>query len=428
MTRDGWGIERFFVELSRIVVGATFLFSGFVKSVDPYGFAYKIEDYLIKMNLTELFPLALFGAVCLVVVEFALGAMLLLGVYRKWTTRLIGLIMVVFTPFTLWVAIANPVPDCGCFGDALIITNWQTFYKNVVLLVAIIYLVVKWQKITPLFSQQKKQLAVTVFIVVFGLSFALYNINFLPIIDFRPYKVGNNIPEQMYVDPEKADVYESVFIYSKDGIKKEFTEDNYPWDDSTWVFEDMSTRLVKEGVKPAIEDFRIDAVYYDEDLSEWKIGGDITDLVLSEPSYSFLAIAYSLENMSDKHIDKFVRIRDYADSNDMPFYFVTASSQDVIGKWERENNTAFQLAHADERVLKTMIRSNPGLMLLKEGTVVGKWDDSRIVLPDNNNVPIEETGMLLSDSGVNYLLIRMIILSIIFFVPLLIIYFIKCND
>ncbi len=415
-------LEKIIIEIARLVVGATFLFSGFVKAIDPYGFTYKIEDYLIELNLLELFPLALPFAVVMVVAEFALGALLLLGVYRKFTTRLIGLFMIAFTPFTLWVAIANPVEDCGCFGDALIISNWATFYKNVVLLAGIILLIVKWRKITPLFVKWKEHVA-ALFVVLFGVAFALYNIYQLPVLDFRPYKIGANIPEQMFVDPEKADVMETVFIYSKDGEEQEFTEENYPWDDSTWVFVDMKTRLVKEGEKPAIEDFRIDALYFDMSVGGWRVGGDITDIVLSDTSYTFLAVVYSLEKMNLKYFEKLRDVSEYARYNGYPFYFVTSSSEEVVGQWEVRFQTGFQFAHTDERVLKTMIRSSPGLLLLKEGTVLGKWDDSKINTPENINIPIEESGLIMTDNQKSDTSKKLSVLALLFFVPLLILKF-----
>ena len=367
------GIVKFWVELFRLIVGVTFLFSGFVKAVDPLGFTYKIEDYLIELGLTGFFPLALPVAIFMVTAEFALGVFLLLGVYRKWTVRLIMLFMLFFTPLTLWIAIANPVEDCGCFGDAFVISNWQTFYKNIILLAGAILLLLKWEQISPLFSRKMAPVA-GLLTLLFGVLFSLHNVYRLPVFDFRPYKVGANIPQQMFVDPEKADVLEIVFIYSKDGIEQEFTEENYPWNDSTWTFVDMKTKLVKEGEKPAIEDFALEALYYDEATDSWDIGGDITDIILSEPSYTFLMVSYSLEKMGLKHLERFREVHRYAGENGYSFYLLTSSSADVVGEWEQHHRTGFQFCHADERVLKTMIRANPGLMLLKEGTVAGKWD------------------------------------------------------
>lgn len=363
--------------ISRIIVGVTFVFSGLMKAIDPLGFTYKIEDYLIHLDLTILFPIALPAAIFLVTLEFALGALLLIGIFRKWTTRMILLIMVFFTPLTLWVAIANPVPDCGCFGDAFIISNWQTYYKNVVLLVAAIWLLLKRRWIKP-FVPFKMRVPMAFIILLFGLLFALHNLYRLPVVDFRPYKVGANIAQQMYVDPEKADIYETIFIYSKDGVAQEFTEENYPWNDSTWTFVEMKTNLVRKGEKPGIEDFAVEALYFDESTDSWNTGGDITDMLLADPSFSFLMVAYSLEDMHMKHLNRFKAVAAFAAEKGLPFYLLTASDPRVVGGWEKQNKTGFQFAHVDERVLKTMIRSNPGLMLLKAGTVMGKWDDSRV--------------------------------------------------
>ncbi len=408
----------YLVKLSRMIVGAVFVFSGFVKAVDPLGFTYKIQDYLVEMNLADFFPLALPVAVIMVTAEFSLGVLLLLGICRKWTTRLIGLFMIFFTPLTLWVAIANPVKDCGCFGDAFVISNWQTFYKNILLLAGAVLLILKREQITPLYSMKAAPFA-ALFILLFGVLFALHNVYRLPVLDFRPFRTGASIPQQMFVDPEKADVYETVFIYSKEGVEKEFTEENYPWNDSTWTFVDMKTSLVSAGEKPGIEDFAVETLYLDETDSMWKAGGDITELIVSDPSYSFLMIAYSLEEMSVRYLERFKKVSRYAADNGYPFYLITASDTAVIGVWEQHHQTGFRFCHADERVLKTMIRSNPGLMLLKEGVVINKWDDSRVPSMEAPHTPVEETGMVKTGEPERAGALRLLIITSLFVVPLI---------
>lgn len=405
-----FNLKKFLIELSRVIVGVTFLFSGFVKAIDPLGFTYKIQDYLINLNLVELFQFALPLAVILVVAEFALGALLLLGLYRKPVTILVALMMIFFTPFTFWVALTNPVEDCGCFGDALVISNWQTFYKNLIIVTGAIVLVVKWKLVTPLFSKQITPFA-ALFVALFGLLFALHNVYNLPVIDFRPYKKGANIPEQMYIDPEKADVMETVFIYSKDGVEEVFTEENYPWNDSTWTFVDMETRLVQEGVKPAIEDFALGSIYFDEKDGSWNIGDDITDLVLSDTSYTFLMVSYSLDEMNVKHLDKFKKVNRFAVDKGYPFYLLTASSESTVGEWESIHKTGFQFSHADERALKTMTRANPGLILIKEGNVINKWNDSK--------VPEPTSEILLITNPKRDNVVKLLLIAFLFFVPLL---------
>jgi uncharacterized membrane protein YphA (DoxX/SURF4 family) len=373
----GRKIIKFLVEIARIIVGAVFVFSGFVKAIDPLGTTYKIQDYLISFNLTELFPLALPGAVVMVAAEVVLGVFLLLGIYRKWTTIFVALFMIFFTPLTLWIALNNPVADCGCFGDALVISNWQTFQKNVFLLLCTVFLVFKWKCITPLFSKEI-MIYVAIFVKLSAILFTLYNLYRLPVIDFRPYKIGANIPEQMTADPANADIFETVLIYSRDGVEQEFSQDDFPWNDSTWVFVDMRTNLVQVGERPAIDNFSIEALHHDEATGVWIVDNDMTDLILSDPAYSFLMVSYSLDKMNTRRLKHFKEINELAKAIGIQFYLLTASPLNVIGEWENRHQTGFRIVHGDERVLKTMIRSNPGLMLLKEGTVVYKWANSEV--------------------------------------------------
>ncbi len=411
-------IVGFLVECTRLLVGVTFLFSGFVKAIDPSGFAYKIEDYLIAFQLVELFPLALPAALLMVVAEFALGVMLLLGVYRKWTLRLIGLFMLFYTPLTLWIALTNPVEDCGCFGDAFIISNWQTFYKNLLLLLGTLFLLLNWRKIKPLFSSESAPLA-TIFTIAFGFFFSLYNLFHYPIMDFRPYHVGANIPAQMQVDPEKGDLLETIFIYSKEGVEQEFTEENLPWDDSTWTYVDARTRVVREGENPAIEDFALAPIYREDADGEWYVGGDVTDLILSEPSYQLLMIAYSLEGVREGRLDRFIAARDYAEAHDYPFYLFTASSPQEVGNWEGQHQTCFQFIQADERELKTMIRSQPGLILLKGGVIINKWGYHGVPRFNEVNASLEDSRLASPPDRKRAEAGRLGITALLFLVPLL---------
>ncbi len=372
-------ISVILVELSRFIIGVTFLFSGFVKAVDPLGFTYKIQDYLISFDLTDLFAMALPVAVVMIVAEFSIGVFVLTGIYRKISSIGATLFMAFFLPLTLWIAIKNPVKDCGCFGDAWVIGNWETFYKNIVLAVCSAVLLINRSKIKPLFSKHTAWM-VALFGVVFGVVFSIYNIINLPVFDFRPYKIGENITSNMYVDPAKADQFENIFIYSKNGEEREFTEENYPWNDSTWTFIDMKTKLVKEGEKPKIEDFSIHSLSFedfsDDDFAPEPV--DITEQILSDPAYSFLMVAYDLQTMRTKRIESFKEISRLSNQYGYNFYLVTSSSTEQIEDWAESAGEKFHICHADERVLKTMIRSNPGLILIKDGNVINKWADNEV--------------------------------------------------
>jgi len=361
------------VEFSRIIVGAVFVFSGFVKMVDPLGFTYKIQDYLTAWALQGFSTLALPVAVGLSMLEFLLGAFILLGIYRRWAAMLIFVLMLFMTPFTLWIAIKNPVKDCGCFGDALIITNWETFYKNSVLVVLSAVLCFRWKRVYPLFSG-RFQWAPAVFSMVFALLFSLYNVFRMQVFDFRPYKTGASISEQMRVDPDKADVYRNLFIYEKDGKKQEFTEENYPWNDSTWTFVEMKTDLVKKGENPKIEDFQIFRLSRDPASGQYVEEDDLTHEILSDSSYTFLMTSYSLGEADKSSAKSLNRIAGLAKKHGIPFYCLTSSVPDAISKWAEATAAEYTFCNADERVLKTINRSNPGLMLLKNGRVINKWD------------------------------------------------------
>lgn len=403
---------------ARILFGITFVFSGFVKAVDPIGFAYKIEDYLIAFQLIPFIPLALTFAVTLILVELLLGVFILLGLYRKLSTAMGVLFMAVMTPMTLYIAIKNPVEDCGCFGDALVISNWDTFYKNIVLVLLAVLLLVYHKRIKPLFTNKSKGLVVG-FVFLFSLLFCLYNIFYLPIMDFRPYKVGVNIAEQMENDVSNGDVYENIYIYEKDGVEEEFTEDNFPWEDSTWTFVDYQSKLIKEGEKPLIDEFYITA-YAKDGAGAFVKGGDITDDILTNKVVLFV-VSLSLDDAREKGMKQIIALADYAADNDIELLVATSSEAAAIEQWHREwGNPKVGYGLMDELTLKTIVRSNPGMLLLNEGTIVGKWSSRR--LPNQRQLEgmvvklkAEEKSLPINNNSTASLLI----ICAIFVIPLL---------
>lgn len=403
---------------ARILFGITFVFSGFVKAVDPIGFAYKIEDYLIAFQLIPFIPLALTFAVTLILVELLLGVFILLGLYRKLSTAMGVLFMAVMTPMTLYIAIKNPVEDCGCFGDALVISNWDTFYKNIVLVLLAVLLLVYHKRIKPLFTNKSKGLVVG-FVFLFSLLFCLYNIFYLPIMDFRPYKVGVNIAEQMENDVSNGDVYENIYIYEKDGVEEEFTEDNFPWEDSTWTFVDYQSKLIKEGEKPLIDEFYITA-YAKDGAGAFVKGGDITDDILTNKVVLFV-VSLSLDDAREKGMKQIIALADYAADNDIELLVATSSEAAAIEQWHREwGNPKVGYGLMDELTLKTIVRSNPGLLLLSGGTIVGKWSSRR--LPNQRQLEgmvaklkTEEKSLPINNNSTASLLI----ICAIFVIPLL---------
>lgn len=335
------------------------------------GGAIKIGEYLAAFGLKEFSSFSVFLSFLLSAAEFALGVCILLAVYRRITTFLMLLFMSVMTPLTLYLAIFNPVSDCGCFGDALVISNWETFGKNIVLLGAAILVFINNQRLSPFYSY-KVYWAVALFAYLFNIGFSYWNYNHLPIIDFRPYKIGANIPSLMEIPPGASqDVYAYSFIYEKNGVKKEFTLENAPVEDTSWVFVESKTELIKEGYVPPVTSF-----------DAHTLGGeDFSESILSD-SAVFLLVSPNLDEANDDRIDEINMVYDFAHQNKVSFYCLTASSEASIRNWIDNTGADYPFLIMDAVVLKTMIRSNPGLILMKRGTILAKWHF--------NDIPPEE--------------------------------------
>ena len=361
-------MKKTVVNLCRLLLAVVFILSGFVKAIDPLGTQYKIDDYLEAMHLSGLMSstLTLSLSVLQSAVEFCLGIFLLFAIRRRFTTISVLVMMALMTPLTLWLAIANPIADCGCFGDAIVLSNWQTFAKNVVLLGAAI-VVARWpEEMFRIVSESLQWIAVN-YSAVFILAMSVWCLYDLPLFDFRPYHVGANIQEGMAM-PEGAaqPEFETTFILEKDGRRQEFGIDNYP--DSTWTFVDSRTVMTKEGYVPPIHDFSITT----------PDGDDITSQVLSDTSYVFLLVAPFLEHADDSRLDLINEVYEYAKQHGYAFYGLTSSSERAVSRWCDMTGADYEFCLTDGTTLKTIVRSNPGLVLLKHGTVVRKWSHNRL--------------------------------------------------
>lgn len=349
----------------RFVLAVVFIFSGFVKAIDPLGTQYKIQDYLDAFGWTDVFPesIPFIAAALLGMLEFCLGVYLFFGIRRIIAPRAVVAVMAIMTPLTFWLALDNPVSDCGCFGDAVVLTNWETFGKNVVLL-AMSLVVLKWRKrIFPLATTRFDWLiALYGFLYIFCMT--IYCYRHLPIFDFRPYYVGADIRQGMEIPEGKEPTeFETRFVLQKDGVEKEFTLENYP--DSTWTFVDSKTVVKKKGYEPPIHDFSM--IRYED-------GEDITEQVLADERYTFLLVAHQLEQASDSRIDLINELYDYCLEYGYAFYCLTSSSDEDILKWQEDTGAEYPFCLMDNITLKTMVRSNPGLILLKKGVVIHKWN------------------------------------------------------
>jgi hypothetical protein len=345
--------------IAGIIIGLVFIFSGFVKAVDPLGTAYKFQEYFMAFHLNFLKWAALPLAILLFTAEFIAGFSVITGIRKKLGIWLVMLLMLIFTPVTFIVALNNPVTDCGCFGDAVHLTNWQTFLKNIFLISFALILFNNRREITTLFKPVIEWIIFSAIVLLITI-FSFYNLRYLPVIDFLPYKKGVKIADKMVI-PEgvKSDEYNTTFIYEKNGEKKEFDLTNYPADDTTWKFINQKSVLVKKGYQPPIHDFIITS----------KEGEDITWKVLSDTNYSMLMISKKLSDADKEHINEGLKLGSFCINHGINFYIITASVRD-----ETENYiSCLPFYFGDETTLKTMVRANPGYLLLKDGRIIDKW-------------------------------------------------------
>jgi uncharacterized membrane protein YphA (DoxX/SURF4 family) len=361
--------------IARILIGITFIFSGFVKGIDPWGSTYKFTDYFNAMGLEWLLWAAFPLGILLSFAEFAIGVALLFNLFIRFFSWLALLFMAFFLPLTLWIALKNPVTDCGCFGDALVISNWATFYKNVVLIILAI-IVFRYRKDMKFLSNAKLNYTLGGIFTVTYIFLVFYSYNHLPIIDFRPYKVGVNIPEAMSTpeDAPKAE-YENTFYYKNKntGEVKEFTEQNYPWQDTiNWAYENMESKMIQEGYRPPIHDFTIES----------QEGENVIDFFVYDENYVFMLVAYDLNKTNTKSVDKINELANWIMGEGMSFFCLTASLFDQSQAFAEETGAPYEFFNCDEITLKTIIRSNPGLVVLKNGTIVGKWHYNDIPSPE----------------------------------------------
>lgn len=355
---------------NRLLIGLVFAFSGFVKAVDPLGTVYKIEDYLTAFDgiwggLTFMaFP----AAFLLIALELLIGLNLIFQVKFKFSSWLAFVFMLVMMPLTLYIALYNPVTDCGCFGDALKISNWMTFYKNIFFFILTLLLLIFQKKYNKIFLPNVEWGFITV-LVVASFGFMIYNLTHLPVLDFRPYKIGVNIPDAMKVpDDAPGDVYEYNFVYEKEGARKVFSIDQLP--DSSWTFVSQETKLISEGYKPPVHDLVILTADFE----------DVTEEVLNYEGTSYLIVMYDLQKTSEKGIGKVMTFvtNKLKEHPEVKVYALTASSAQDIQEFKTKYGLTFPFYKTDPITLKTMIRANPGVMKLVGGTVKGKWNGMRL--------------------------------------------------
>ena len=324
---------KILVNFCRVLLGLTFMFSGVVKAIDPVGTQIKLSDYLYAFGMGGyLLDSTLIILACLLAgLEILVGAYLLVGAFPKGTSLVVLVMMVLLTPFTLYIALNNPVEECGCFGDALVLTNWETFYKNIFLLLLALLVFIKRKAIVP-FVEGRRHWVITLIVTLIAVRFMTANINSLPVLDFRAYKVGT----------------------------------------------DLRTEVL-ENRNPAMADFSV----MDADMN------DLTADLLSDSSYTFLLVSAHLENASESNLDLIDDVFDYCGHYGYKIIGLTSSSEDVIKQWTENAGAEIPFLFCDEIPLQTMVRSNPGLILLRNGVIVNKWSDVRIPSDEELSGPLD---------------------------------------
>lgn len=357
---------KIILNLLRIIVGVLFIFSGLIKANDPLGLSYKMDEFFEVLHLTFLSPYSLAYSVLMNAFEIIAGVAVLVGYRMRIFSVLLLLLIIFFTFLTGYALFSGTIRECGCFGDCIKLTAVETFWKDVILLVMILVIFFFRKQIQPIKGAGIALLIAT--ILSFGIQW--YTLKHLPFVDCLAYKVGNNIPEKMKLPPGATpDVYEMMFIYEKDGQKKEFTADNYPWSDSTWKFVDRKDKLVKKGnAEPAIKDFIL------TDLD----GVNQTQAILSETKPVYLFLVQNVQKAGSGWDVKMKVLQDKWKNQNIVIYGVTASTKEEIAAFKQQHGLEFPFVQMDGVAIKTAGRSNPCLILLDKGTIKGKWHYNEI--------------------------------------------------
>lgn len=356
---------KYVLWLLRIVVGALFIFSGLIKANDPLGLSYKMNEFFEVWHMPGMADWSLTLSVLMIGFEIIAGIGLLLGAAFRIFSFLLLLLTVFFTFLTAYVYLTDKIKECGCFGDCIKISNAETFWKDVILLILVLILFAFRKKIKPLLNTRVTAVLMTL-TVIFAFGVQWYTYNYLSFHDCLPYKEGTNIWAKMQPPPGSTrDVFKTVMTYEKDGVKKEFDESNYPWEDTTWKFVNSESVLVQKGnAEPEIKDF----VISDRD------GNDQTQQILQEKGYTFFLFIKDPRKANTANLDRIRNLATIANQLNIPFYILCSASQSEADAFMQQHRLeGAQWMIIDGTVSKTAMRSNPGLMLLKDGTILKKW-------------------------------------------------------
>ena len=372
---------RLLTTLMRLVVGGLFVFSGFTKAVDPWGTCYKITDYLNAMGMEQWGNTALFLAVALAALEFMVGIAIVVGAYRRSSVVIALLMMAVMTPVTLWLAISDAVPDCGCFGDALHLSNWATFFKNVLLILGLIYLLMFNKSLRGIYGPAVHWMVMAVsFAMVMAVAYYGYFVQ--PLIDYRPYPVGTRLASMDAAGSEDENSEDDfIFIYSRDGVEQEFTIDSLPDEEDGWEYvtryharRPQGKIIIQKGASPSSI-----AIMDDE-------GDDVTIDVLTRNRHMVLLLFPDLLQVGVVHSFALNELNDAALVADADVVALTPASAQEIEQWKDISMASYPIYNMDDSELKMIARGNPAVVYLEDGTI--KWKRTLTSL-ENVEQPVE---------------------------------------
>jgi uncharacterized membrane protein YphA (DoxX/SURF4 family) len=358
-------MRPFAIVVARVLLGLVFIFSGFVKAVDPLGSMYKFDDYFEAFHMVWLQPLALTLGFVLFAMEFLLGFVFLFNVRLKFFSWLMLLFMTFFFILTFILGITNPVSDCGCFGDALILTNWETFYKNIGLMIFALIVFSARRKLTNRFPMiTQNGIAIIGLLIILGVG--VYSYRYLPIIDFMPWAVGNKISEKLVAQEEKADIT-LIYKNKETGEMLEYTSKTLPWQDTVFFkkleFVDQKKKIIQEYKPAPIHDFMLD------DANKVNHNAEI----IANPNYQFLLISYDLSQTEPSVFEALNAFYDACQKDTVGFAALCGSDFESMDKFAQRVKANYSFYGVDATALKSVVRSNPGLVLLKNGVVLDKW-------------------------------------------------------
>ncbi|MDD4920059.1 MAG: DoxX family protein [Bacteroidales bacterium] len=396
-------------KISRILLGLLFVFSGFVKAVDPVGSSLIFKEYFHAFGIGFLEPFSLICGITLSAVEFTLGVLVLLDFRKRIAAWGVFLFMSFFTILTLFLAIFDPVQDCGCFGDAVKLTNWQTFFKNLFFWPFALFLFLQRNRTAPV-ARGAAEWPVFIFFALVITSVSVYSYRHLPLIDFRGYKIGNNIAallEEARLNPEF--IFTTELIYNREGEEKVFLPDSLP--DSTWAFVDSRTRTTATGVRHKISDFSV----------RDKSGHSVTDSILAVKATALVLLVASEENLQAKVLAPLELLIAENREKGLPYYAISALPAVVTQELLMEYGIVMPVYMADLKTVLTMIRSTPGLMVIKEGAVLAKYGFRDYPDPETWSKLVNEDPELVvaSTSIRNRLRMQLFIAGLLLFIFLL---------